>query len=70
MLTTGITRPTLVRIRSASSLDRTTEGSDNMKPRRRRLHAITFTRLQCSSESPIHRPLSSVIEVIPEDDDT
>jgi hypothetical protein len=65
----GITRPSLVRTRSASSLDRT-EGSDNMKPRRRRLHAITSTRLQCSRESPIHRPLSSAIEVIPEDDDT
>jgi hypothetical protein len=33
------------------------------------LHAITSTRLQCSTEPFVHRPLSSTIEVVPEDDD-
>ena len=58
-----------VRTRWSSSLVRTTEGSDNMKPKRSRLHAITSTRLQCSTETAVHRPFSSAIEVVTEDDD-
>ena len=56
--------------RSASSLDRTTGRERQHEPKTQTIAPITSTRLQCFSETLVHRPLSSAIEVIPEDDDT
>jgi hypothetical protein len=55
--------------RWSSSLVRTTEGSDNMKPNA--ADCTPSLPLVCNAphETAVHRPFSSAIEVVTEDDD-